>query len=367
MKFLFSLLGLVGITSMVFAQDTLTVNILPQAEFTYIVKNDSTSNYSITPASNAHQMWDFSNLQNHFQKVPTYDSTSKTAYQNEFPTSNIYTYGPAAFYSGLFGSAPVGTQGMNKGYMFWRTETTGFWVEGFLSESGIYAGKPVHYQNSELLLPLPGFLNNTASNQSRWTLSMDANPLDIDTFYVSNTMKEFVYDAYGSLKTPILDTTEVLRLHEYTIKTDSVYALLNGNQVYAMELMRDTTNTYYYLSKDYSYPVLTTYANKHNMVKFTEYYNSKMPNTSMAVSNIIPNLTLKAYPNPTDNELTLETSQSYQGIISVVTLTGETVKEQLMNSSQLTFSMEDLRSGVYFVVLKSTSGQVLNQLKVMKL
>src|SRR5690606_29971421 len=118
-------------TAVSLAQDTISIQSLPQAGWTYVVSNDSTTHYVIPNASTVAQNWDYSNLQEDYPKVPTYDSTVFTAYAGTFPTSNLYTYGPAALYSGLFGSAPVGSQGFNKGYMFWKADSTGFWTEGF--------------------------------------------------------------------------------------------------------------------------------------------------------------------------------------------------------------------------------------------
>lgn len=200
-----------------FAQEVLDMSILPEAAYTYIVRNDTASTYAITPASTSPQTWDFSSLLNHYEKVPTYDSTSKSPYQAEFPSSNLYTYGPSVLYSGLFGGAPVDGQPSN-GYMFWRNEPTGFWSIGFLSETGTFAGQSIHFDSDELIIPLPGILNSTINNNSRWTIPMDFNPADADTFYVSNTTKTFNFDSYGSIKTPVLDLPEVLRLHENHLK-----------------------------------------------------------------------------------------------------------------------------------------------------
>lgn len=112
---------------LVIAQAEIDQSSLPQAGWTYIVSNDATTTYNVSGSSlTLPQIWNYSNLNDEYQKVPTYDSTSFTPYASEFPTSIIYTYGPAVLYSGLFGAAPVGQQQFTKGYMFWRNDDTGF-------------------------------------------------------------------------------------------------------------------------------------------------------------------------------------------------------------------------------------------------
>jgi len=346
------------------AQQPIGVQSLPEAGFTYLVTNDSVTSYTITAASSSAQTWNFANLLNNYQKVPTYDSTSKTPYTTAFPTSNIYTYGPAAMYGGLYGSAPVGTQGMNNGYMFWRTNSTGFWVEGFRADNGSYANKNIHYTPNELLIPLPGTLNASYSNASRWVLPMNSNPADVDTYYVSNTKKTFLYDSYGAITTPTGAFPEVLRLHEYTVKIDSAYARMGSTPVYSMELRRDTTNTYFYISKDYSYPILTTFADKNNNIKFTEYYTLKYP-ASLSAKTLTVNNDLKTYPNPFNDYLYIQSTRQPL-TLSIYTIAGNMVKQVNLSGIENSISVSDLNDGIYISTIKTIDGKEVYRQKIIK-
>ena len=161
--FLFSLF----FPGIIISQITITGANLPQSGFTYFTSTDTTPAISLgTPSSNS-QAWNFSSLLTDYPSVPTYGSTSWTPYAAAFPTSNIYTYGPAALYSSLFGGAPVSSQGMNNGYMFWKSDNTGFWAVGFRADSGTYAGINVNYNPGELLIGVPCTYGNSFNNTGR--------------------------------------------------------------------------------------------------------------------------------------------------------------------------------------------------------
>lgn len=346
------------------SQDTIYVKSLPQAGLTYIVSKDTTTNYNITASSQSAQSWDYSNLIEAYPKVPTYDSTSKTSFASFFPTSNLFTYGPAAMYSGLFGSAPVDVQGSNKGYMFWRADSTGFWSEGFRSDNGIYSNRIVYIQPNELIFPLPGILNDSTENKSSWSLNFNLNSANVDTFYVTKSEKHFKYDAFGELKTPYGNYSKVLRLHEYAIKVDSVYSTLNGNTVYQTVLKRDTTNSYYYFEKDKDYPVLTSYADRNNNLMFTEYYKTTIPST-MQTGIIELSKLFAVYPNPASNILYFKTDLEVFKV-EIFSFEGELVKEKILDRSINAISINDLKSGIYFCKIQSFEGMQQSVIKIIK-
>ncbi|MCO5280232.1 MAG: T9SS type A sorting domain-containing protein [Chitinophagales bacterium] len=364
MKHIYLILSCLILVKFSISQDTIDVKSLPQAGLTYIVSKDTSTQYSISAASQSAQSWDFSNLVEAYPKVPTYDSTSKTSFGSSFPTSNLFTYGPAAMYSGLFGSTPVDVQGTNKGYMFWRADSTGFWSEGFRSDNGVYSNKIVKIQPSELIFPLPGILNDSTSHKSSWMLSFNQNTANVDTFYVTKSEKHFKYDAFGNIKTPYGNFTKVLRLHEYAIKVDSVYSTLNGNTVYTTVLKRDTTNTYYYFGKDTDYPVLTSYADKNNNLMFTEYFKMTVPST-MQTSIFSPVETFSVYPNPTNSVLHLKTELEIF-LVEIFSIEGKRVKEEIIDKNRETISIAELKPGIYFCKIQSFDGKKQSTIKVIK-
>lgn len=351
------------ISSVFISQETIDEASLPQSGYTYRVSRDENTIYTNSAPSQSAQVWDFSSLTETYEKVPSYDSTSETPYAAYFPNSDIYTFGPAIMYSGLFGGAPVGSSGMSEGYMYWRTDATGFWTEGFRAINGAYANQNVFYNPNELIIPLPGVLNNTFNNTSQWSIMMDLNNTNLDTLYVSRSIKDFEYDAWGSLTTPYDSYTKILRLKEHRIDIDSVYAYNNGNLVYSMELSRDTTNTYFYLDKDQDYPVLTTYADVNDQVLFTEYFKQRIP-TIMSVSEIELNR-INLYPNPSDGNVFIN-SENEVNQVMVLNSQGQLIQTKAIDS-QNSFDISDLQQGIYFCQINFKNNTQSQIIKVVKL
>ncbi len=317
---------------------------LPEVGYTYVVAADTTTSVIITAPSASAQNWDYSSLLLHYLKVPTYDSTNNTPYQADFAASTHYTYGPAAFYSGFHGGAPVGTQGMNNGYMFWRRDDTGFWIVGFRADEGDYANKNVLLLEQELLIGVPVTYNDVYNNTARWELEFNLNASNADTLYVNNVEKVLTADAFGSLITPTGTFPDVLRIHEYVITSDSAYAEFMSTPVYALEIKRDTLNNYLFLDNNTHYPVCTIHADKNNDVVFVEYYHAYsmagVDDKEMEMSFV--------YPNPSAGivNFTLPSDQpaSYQIIIS--DLSGRCVQHIRLNPGNSVCQV-NLTAGMY--------------------
>lgn len=346
------------------AQPTITVANLPEAGYTYIVGNDTISSVLISNPSSVAQVWNFSSLLNHYQTAPSYDSTNKTIYQGNFPHSTHYTYGPAAMYSGLSGGAPVGTQGMNNGYMFWKINSAGFWTEGFRADNGTYANKNVYYSPQELLIGTPATLGSTFTNTARWFLLFNSNPADFDTLYVCHIEKSLTSDAFGTLTTPVSSYNNTLRTKEFRIKTDSAYISFLGNPVTSLELSRDTSINYYYIDNSLSYPVVTIYCNQSNVIKTIEYFIAKIPST-MAIEPKSNLNQLTIFPNPISKEQIENVNFNISDInnslilITITDIFGNKVYEKNFISGTKNMT-PSLNAGTYFLSLLSNDGNAYN-------
>lgn len=276
------------------AQITFTQADLQEVNMTYVTKTDTLSSVNLgTPGIS--QNWDFSALLMHYMSGPSFGETSTTAHSSEFPTSDMYTYGPAIMFGGFHGGAPVSSQGMDNGYMFWRKDATGFWTEGFLADEGPYSGKNVHYSPSEMILGTPATFGSYYEDSSTWSLAMDTEPLDVDTVYTSYSVKTQSGDAWGSITTPTGTYSDVLRIHEYVIKVDSVKTYFNAVPVFFMEFSRDTMNNYIFVTNDLHYPIAIVKADAADVVQSVEYYDSQFV---LGMDEQSPSLT-SVYPNPT--------------------------------------------------------------------
>ena len=361
---------LIFLSNVIFAtaQITITRSDLPEAGYTYIIATDTITQVSVGAASPNAQTWNFTNLLNHYQKVPTYDSTKKTPYAGDFPNSDLYTYGPAVLYSGFHGSAPVGQQGMDNGYMFWRKDTTGFWIEGFRADGGAYANRNVYYNPQELLIGTTSTYGSSYQNFSRWELLLDDVPSNIDTLYVCSATKTLTTDAFGSLTTPLGSYPNVVRVHEYLIKVDSIYAYQNGALLYSIEALRDTMNNYLFLSNTISYPACIVHADKYNYVRFTEYVKSKI---STANEELAEDFSVQLFPNPAQEVVNvavpIEFLQNNSYELSIFDFTGKCVYQADHDSENLQLNVSNFLEGFYVFKIKiATNQQVIKKLVISK-
>lgn len=261
------------ISSLCSAQITITSADLPRPGQGDIVAFDTTTIVNIGSASSSAQNWNFSSLLNHYQKVAIYSPTAP--YQQnaaDFPGSNMYTWGPAMFFTSFYGAAPVDQAGW--GYMYWKTDPTGFRIVGFRGDAGN------GYQNvleapQELLMGTPSTLNSTFNNSATWTVALEKNPFDVDTIFKCYISKVLECDAFGSLTTAF-GTNDVIRVHEYVVEVDSVFARM-GPTLWPVYQLRDTVNNYHFWGNDVYYPLAIVHADKNNNIKDVEYLIDTIP------------------------------------------------------------------------------------------
>ncbi len=345
-------------TSACFSADTncsisISGSDLPFTGLSILLSVDTVTAVTIGNAG-ASQSWDYSALSWQYQKVADYKSTSATPYASDFPASNIYTYGQGSLYASLYGGAPVGPG--NNGYVFWKSDNSGFWVTGFRPVDGLCAGINVQDNPNELLIGTPASYGSVFNNSSRWVLPLDRVPSNIDTFYVRNVNKVITADACGSLTTPYALYPSVLREHEYAVTVDSIYMRSSGVLVTSLEFARDTINTYSYIATGIGYPVCIVHADKNNNVKDVEYYSGPY-------SSIEPTATrekeILLYPNPTHGNITIEIPENEEAIdqqLYIFNSIGGLVWQENSRDAIINIDMSNFDKGIYFLKIISNNG-----------
>ncbi len=360
MKKIFALLTLVFGISYLNAQITITVADLPQIGDTYFTSTDTTPTISLGAPSASFQSWNFSALTQDYPSFPTYGNTASTAFASVYPTSNIYTYGPAAMFSSLYGSTAVAGQGMSQGHMFWRTDNSGLWIEGFRADSGTFGGMNIHENPTELLIGTPATYGTSFNNSGKYILPMNQNVSNQDTFYVNRVSKTLTTDAWGSITTPGGTYPNVIRIHEYDWKVDSAYIKVGTVTVYSMEISRDTLNNYIFMANGVHYPVCIVHANKNNVVKSVEYYTLTIHNLGInehALANDVV-----AYPNPFTTSCTILIPKSYSvndASLQLFDITGKQVYACSLKSNLVDVKNENYTAGLYFYIIRNAEGKEL--------
>ncbi len=95
-----------------------------------------------------------------------------------------------------------------------------------------------------------------------------------------------------------------------------------------------------------------------NYIKLLPRMSSDMVNVrqSGTSSSTAFNQTFIVYPNPAINELNIQFSQNENGIVSILDITGKELISQTVNGNQISFQVENLTNGVYFVKLQTSKG-----------
>jgi len=333
-------------TANVGCSTTITGADLPHTGLSVMLVVDTVTNVPLGIPAIA-QNWDYSMLTISYPKFAVYYSTAATPYASVFTTSNVDTYGPGNLYGTLFGGAPVASS--DNGYIFWQSDTTGFWECGFRADGGIYAGINVKDIPKELIIGAPAVYGSVFNNTARWELPLNQNPADVDTFYVRNIKKTITADACGSITTPYGAYPTVLRQHEYVVSLDSVYAKLGTYVAAAIELNRDTLNNYMYLANGVGYPVCIVHADKNNHVTSVEYY--------AGVYNDIDKFTLSGnkillFPNPANDKITIsidKTNTLDYSDVAIYDIQGQLLIKRFNVNTKAEFNVNAFAKGVYIV------------------
>jgi len=342
-------------TSLCFSTD-LTCNIsitgadMPYSGLSVLLAEDTLPNISLG-GSGISQIWNYSSLGLSYYKFAVYNSTSTTPYATTFPSSNVYTYGPGYMYGTLYGSAPVGSN--DNGYVFWKSDNTGFWVTGFRPDGGLCAGKNVHEVPQELLIGAPATYGSVFNNSARWELPFNNNPSDVDTFYVRTLTKVITADACGSLTTPYGSYPSVLREHEYVITIDSIYGKYGNYTVYSMEYKRDTLNNYTYISNGLGYPPCIVHADKYNNIMDVEYFSG----TFVGINDKpVAETKFSVFPNPSDGNITIEIPPSKTNTdnqISIYNSVGSLIWEKSTFETVVNVDLHNFAKGIYYVKINN--------------
>ncbi len=206
-------------------QVIITHEALPQPGDTFALRFDANPSVLIGSPSVASQYWDFTTLAEDSMKFATYGLTSTLPFASAFPTSNLYTYGPSALYGGP--GTPMNY--IQWGWMMFNTSTEGMSVEGYRMGEVPNAIED-HHDVSLMLAKTPFTINDSYSQNSKWTVTCNRvqGVGDIDTIYTSYISSNLFCDAWGTISTPTESNVNVVRLKEFRISVDSVFATTNN-------------------------------------------------------------------------------------------------------------------------------------------
>jgi len=339
-----------------FSQITIYQQDLPQPGDTFMLYVDKTPSVSLGNASSLSQNWNYSTLGNDSTKYAPYGITANLPFASSFPTSNTYTYGPAALYGGPGAPSP----GTGVGYTMWAVNSTGMWVVGYRSDYDGQGEKNVFISPNEMLMPIPCTYGFNQTYDSKWDITIGYNSNDYDTIYRNRTHKIITSDAWGSMTTPLGLFSNVIRVHEFSITTDSSFAVIGTNVLNSLFIKKDTINKYLFLASSERHPVAIAYCNNAGVLQRIEYVSW----ADLSVPQIANNESLiLVYPNPASDYATIKIPDTFNNesySLIVFDVTGKEIKRQNGKCNDITISVKGYNMGLYFIKLRTESGNVFN-------
>ncbi|MGC9374575.1 MAG: endonuclease [Bacteroidales bacterium] len=100
--------------------------------------------------------------------------------------------------------------------------------------------------------------------------------------------------------------------------------------------------------------------NRNPFIDHPEFVNAIYNSSTTSVVDIVSNENIKIYPNPVSQTLILETPEDYS--IEIYS----TIGELILSTTQKQIAVHHFANGVYFVVIKNSSGQTVKSEKIIK-
>jgi len=334
------------------SQVIITSEALPQPGDTFALRYDVNPSIQIGSPSVASQHWDFTTLTEDSMKFATYGMTSTLPFASAFSTSNLYTYGPSVMYGGP--GTPMNY--VQWGWMMFNTSLEGMSVIGYRMGEGTTAIE-AHHNEPLMLAKTPFTINDSYTQNSSWSVTYNRvqGVGDIDTVYTSYISSTLFCDAWGTISTPIESNVGVVRLKEYRVSVDSVFATTNNGTgnivVWKSVFARDTVNNYQFYSPTKRHAIATVYCNTDNSIKSAEYlyYSDLYDNIAEEVE--VKELMLS--PNPTKDVLKID-MQCNNAKVFIMSQQGALVKS-FSNFSSENIDVKDLAAGLYLIVVQCGS------------
>lgn len=350
------------------AQITITRNdVLSLLGKTQITRDDTTGSVTVNVgASGANRTWDFrTQVINGENVTAQYVTPQSTPFAAQFPQANFVQ--KVAFDNG----GTIGT-----GYLFSNVATNA-WTQVGLAVVGDTTFTDAL---DELIAPLPAQFNGT------WTVTSSDTFGDVSSFaFVNRTVSVRTFDAWGTVRLPLLGDVSCLRLRE--TDTDYSQTYFGGTLV-----SNDSSKSinYLWISREHGAVASVSSQDGETNPNFTDAASfSLLQSTATAVSepqvaDDLPGgfVLAQNYPNPFARTASMNTSMRFELAapafteLAIYTLQGEQVRvlaAQVLAPGAHTYRWDGrdeagraLASGTYIYRLKAGNLQTSRTLLLMK-
>ena len=258
----------------------------------------------------------------------------------------------------MYGGPGAPSPGAGIGYTMWAVNSTGMWVVGYRSDYDGHGEKNVFINPLEMLMPVPCAYGHNQDYDSKWEVTIGYVPTDYDTLYRSRTHKNINCDAWGSMTTPYGSFSNVIRVHEFSVTTDSAFVVFGGTTYFSLLFKKDTINKYLFWAPNERHPVAIAYCSNAGVLQRIEYVSWAQLYVPQVEEN---ELSFAVYPNPASDKITVRFPEAFkneESVISIFDLTGKLITTQAGFGNEISMSLESYDKGMYLIEAKMKSGSV---------
>ncbi len=296
--------------------------------------------------------WDFSELTPFKQRIDTFVTVLSTP-----PPANYLFMLSADFALRMAGNLPFPGVPVSDPFQYYKSTDNSFNMVGFaLKMQGF--GIPAVFSDPDVLYKFPLEYGDVDSSFS----GVDMDITGVGYIKVDRKRKNTV-DGWGTLTTPY-GTFDVLRVKSEVDEYDSIYI---DDQEMGIGIPYSYTE-YKWLGKSQKAPLLTVKDVIGGLI--VEYPDVKRG--SLGIKESRPEMsTLKSYPNPVTNQVTVEfiLKQKLEASVSIINAKGEIVFEipnenfnRGKNRINLDLKKAGLSKGIYFIKLNSGNQSMVSKI-----
>jgi len=340
------------VSSVGFAQIVIDKNDMPSKNDTVRISTGLNVSFIDPSKTGEDYTWDFSELTPFKQRIDTFVSVSSTP----APANYLFKF-VADFALRMAGNLPFPGVPVSDPFQYYKSTDNSFNMVGFAVKMQGF-GVPAVFSNPDVLYKFPLEYGDVDSSSS----GVDKDISGVGYIKVDRKRKNIV-DGWGTLTTPY-GTFEVLRVKSEVTEYDSIY--LDAQEM-GIGIPYSYTE-YKWLGKNQKAPLLAVKDVIGGLI--VEYPDVKRG--SLDIKESMPEIsTLKSYPNPVANQVTVKFSlkQKLEASVSIINAKGEIVFEiptgnfnKGRNKISIDLKKEGLSKGVYFIKLSSGNQSMVSKI-----
>lgn len=321
------------------ASAQITLADMPVAGQTYVMANDTTT-VSSYGGSGTGQTWNFSGWLNQQADTNVFVNASSLPGYSDFPTSNL------------------GMTVEDSLSQFLKTSSTQVDILGFYGDLG-FGAMAVELVPAQKFITFPSNYQTAFNGNSNFAFQYDPGQMGVDSVkFIHAVAYSSIFDASGTITTPVYSNVSALRQKYTEISADSVFIKPTGSGwTMAGSPTIDTTISYRWWSNSYKFLVAEVTTNGNDSIERGSYLVA----TLVGVNEIAASENqVQLFPNPAADKITIAgvADASYLVIFDE---NGKLVEQNKIKKNNTTINVSSYNNGIYFYTIIPLNGGSVNK------